>query len=386
MKILFIGARLFDDIALYTKKQGITTILTESNPKSPNLKLADTHYLVSRGMGGPQEIALKEDVDAVVPLMGVDGPLKEVAQMKEDLEGNHGLPVVASSVEAASISTDKIKTKEFFLNNNIRTPKFSKINNLKTFKANLKMFEENLKGKTPLVFKHAQGQGGSGIKIVSNKIDIQKYFDEFKEGMAEEFVCGTEISVEVLRWKKRSVPLVPIDKGKTTLEGIHPLDKIKKAPLRIDGIGNHQNNYKIREIADKIANLLEIEGTADIDLIFHKETGQNYVIEINVRPSGTRYITNASSNINTLQQLVDMASGSWKASKVKKKMTEYSALEIPVGDYDTTRNNFKFRDFSGDNGWIIHGPEHFQRITIRGLNESEAFKTAKNLKIDYNGH
>lgn len=383
MKVLFIGARLFDDIALYTKKQGITTILTESNPKSQNLKLADTHYLVSRGMEGPREIALKEDVDAVVPLMGVDGPLKEIAQMKEDLEVNHGLPVVASGLKAASISTDKIKTKEFFFKNNIRTPKFNKINNLKTSKDNLKMFKDNLNGKMPLVFKTAQGQGGSGIKIVSDEFHIEKYFPEFKEGMVEEFVYGTEISVEVLRWKKKSVPLVPVYKGKTTLEGVHPLDKIKKAPLKIDGIDNRQNNYKIREIADKIANLLEIEGTADIDLIFHNESRQNYVIELNVRPSGTRYITNASSNINPLHQLVDMASGSWKASKVTKVMKEYSALEIPVGDYDMTRNNFKFRDFSGDNGWIIHGPEHFQRVTIRGANEREAFKTAENLKIDF---
>jgi carbamoylphosphate synthase large subunit len=381
MKVLFIGARLFDDVALYTKKQGITTILTESNPKSPNLKLADTSYLVSRGMDEPREIALNEDVDAVVPLMGVDGPLKEVAQMKEELEKNHGLPVVASGVKAASISTDKIKTKEFFLKHNIRTPKFSKIND-----NDFKKFKDNLSHEIPLVFKHAQGQGGSGIKIVSNESDIHKYLHEFKDGMVEEFVCGTEVSVEVLRWKKKSVPLVPVYKGKTTLEGIHPLDKIKKAPLKIDGIDNQQNNYKIREIADKIADLLKIEGTADIDLIFHNEPKHNYVIEINVRPSGTRYITSASSNINPLHQLVDMASGSWKASKVTKRMKEYSALEIPVGDYDMSRNNFKFRDFSGANGWIIHGPEHFQRVTIRGPNEKKAFKTAKNLKINFNNH
>jgi len=29
MKLLFIGARLFDDVAVYTKKMGITTVLTK---------------------------------------------------------------------------------------------------------------------------------------------------------------------------------------------------------------------------------------------------------------------------------------------------------------------------------------------------------------------
>ena len=75
MKILFIGARLFDDIAVYTKNEGITSILTESNPDSPNLKLSDIHYIVPRGMEAPKEIALKEDVDAVLPLIGIDKPL-----------------------------------------------------------------------------------------------------------------------------------------------------------------------------------------------------------------------------------------------------------------------------------------------------------------------
>jgi carbamoylphosphate synthase large subunit len=82
MKLLFIGARLFDDVALYTKKMGITTILTESNPQALNLDLADSHHIVPRGMELPKEIALKEDVDGVVPLIGIDGTLIDVALLK----------------------------------------------------------------------------------------------------------------------------------------------------------------------------------------------------------------------------------------------------------------------------------------------------------------
>ena len=39
MKLLFIGARLFDDVAVYTKN-GHNTVLTESNPQAQNLDLA----------------------------------------------------------------------------------------------------------------------------------------------------------------------------------------------------------------------------------------------------------------------------------------------------------------------------------------------------------
>ena len=49
------------------------------------------------------EIAIKEDVDGVVPLIGIDGPLVEIAIMKENLETEYGIPVAAAGVRAASI-------------------------------------------------------------------------------------------------------------------------------------------------------------------------------------------------------------------------------------------------------------------------------------------
>ena len=86
MKILFIGARLFNEVAGYAQSRGIETILSESSPESPNLKLADEYHIVPRGMDRPIELALSKDVDAVVPIIGIDIPLPEVARMKEKLE------------------------------------------------------------------------------------------------------------------------------------------------------------------------------------------------------------------------------------------------------------------------------------------------------------
>lgn len=129
---------------------------------------------------------------------------------------------------------------------------------------------------------------------------------------------GVEVSIEVLRYKNESVPLVPVYKGDTTLEGVHPLNKVKKAPLNLEGVDNQQNNQMIMELADRIAKLMGVEGTMDIDIIFDTKTKENYVIEMNTRPSGTRYITAASTGINPIHEMVDMACGEWKASKVKK--------------------------------------------------------------------
>ena len=46
MKILFIGSRLFDDVAYYLKEEGIYSIITESNENADNLDLADEVFIV----------------------------------------------------------------------------------------------------------------------------------------------------------------------------------------------------------------------------------------------------------------------------------------------------------------------------------------------------
>lgn len=376
MKILFIGARLYDDVAIYNKTNSITSIITESNPNSPNLELADSHYFVSRGMDGPMEIAIKNDVDGVVPLIGIDGPLVEVAIMKENLEKEYGIPVAAAGVHTASICANKYKTKEFLIKNNIKTPKCFKLS-----KNNHDFLNGQNINKFPLVLKQDEGQGGSGINIVSSMEKVEEYFMKYETTMAEKFIEGSEVSIEILRWKGESVPLIPVYKGETTLEGIHPLKKIKKAPLEIDGINNTNNNIQIQEIAVKIADSIGLEGTADIDIIFDPETNENNVIEINARPSGTRYITYAATNVNIMHELINMASGQWDALKLKNRIKDYSGIEIPVGNYLSNKNNYKFREISNENPWIIHGPENYERITVRGETIDTAVKIAEKLEI-----
>ncbi|HML04382.1 MAG TPA: ATP-grasp domain-containing protein [Methanobacterium sp.] len=367
MKILFIGARLFDDIALYAKNEGITSVLTESNPDSPNLKLSDTYHIVPRGMEAPKEIAIKEDVDAVLPLIGIDKPLVEVAKLKKDLEENYGIPVIASPLESVITARDKLKTKEFFEKNRINTPAFCKIS------------KNGKKPQLPAVMKKLEGQGGSGVKIVLNDEDYENVLPDFEDAFAEKFIEGTEISIEVLRYHGKTVPLVPVCKGKTTNECIHPLDKLKTAPLNINGL----NNEEIRKKACMIANSLGAEGVIDIDIIFDENEKISYFIEINTRPSGTRYLTAASTNISPMHELVDMATGEWNYMEVEKRIKNFSAIEIPIGDYKTKKNNFNYRRFDGSDSYIIHGPENFQRITIRAETLEKAFSTAEKLNIDY---
>ena len=99
MKILFIGSRLYDDLDWYVKSKGIESVLTESNEDAINLDLPDQVFIVPRGMDGPKQVALMQNVDAIVPLIGIDPPLIDVAHMKEEIEEEYDIPVIAMVLE-----------------------------------------------------------------------------------------------------------------------------------------------------------------------------------------------------------------------------------------------------------------------------------------------
>lgn len=382
MKILFIGARLYHGVADYVQEKGITSIMSESNPDSPNLNLTDIVHIVPRGLDSPMELAIKEDVDAVLPLIGIDGPLVDVGKMKNILEKEYGIPVIASNESAASIAASKIKTKKFFDENNIDTPDYQIISKSEKSNGRNNIDFSNIKSskiKFPCVLKQSEGQGGVGIMVAKNKEDLDTYFQKYDGAIIEQFIEGFEISVEVLRWNDESVPLAVVSKGKTTLNGLHPLDKVKYAPANIPGL----SNQLAKNLALKITNLMGSEGNTDVDMIFEPSSGKLYAIEMNTRPSGTRYLTAASSGINPLNEMVDMAIGKWDVNEVKNRIKNYYSLEIPVGNFKGSNTN-KSQNFTGLDSWVVHGPKNYERVTIRAKNQKNAHKTAEMLKIDLN--
>ena len=125
----------------------------------------------------------------LVPLIGIDPPLIDVAYMKEELEGNYGIPVIASDVNAVNLTSNKINTKQFYTDIGVNTPPY-KILKKETYK--------NEKLSFPCVLKQGEGQGGKDISVAKSLGDIDEYFETFDEALCEKFVEGSEISIEVI--------------------------------------------------------------------------------------------------------------------------------------------------------------------------------------------
>ena len=349
MKILFIGSRLYDDIDWYVKSKGIETILTESNDDAINLDLPDQVFIVPRGMDGPKQIAIMQEVDAIIPLIGVDSPLIDVAYMKEEIESEYGIPVIAANVKSAEIAINKIKTKEFYSEIGVISPIYQVLNDPKELTIDF-----------PVVLKQGEGQGGKDIMIATSINDVEEYFKEFNQALCEEFIEGVEISIEVLGFNGEYVALPPIFKGATTLDGIHPLNKVKTGPCNVEGL----DNILIQHVAHKIAKNLGSDGIFEMDFMYSPHKDQLYAIEINPRPNGTRYLTTATCGVNSTCELVNMAIGEFSVSKILDKLDYFYSTEIPIGNYEGPMPNEPLKSFIHNN-FVVHGPKGYQRITIR---------------------
>ncbi|WP_407454439.1 acetyl-CoA carboxylase biotin carboxylase subunit family protein [Methanobrevibacter sp.] len=363
MKILFIGSRLYDDIDWYVRSKNIESVLTESNEEAINLDLPDQVFIVPRGMDGPKQVALMQNVDAIVPLIGIDPPLIDVAHMKEEVEEEYGIPVVAAGIRAVELTSNKIKTKAFYQEIGVVTPNYQILNS-----------PDELELDFPVVLKQGEGQGGKDIKIAESMEDVKDYFDVFDQALCEEFIEGSEISIEVLGFNGEYVALPPIYKGETTLEGTHPLNKVKTGPCMVEGLDNNL----VQHTAYKVARNLDSDGIFEMDFMYSAKKDQLYAIEVNTRPNGTRYLTTATCGVNSLCELVNMAIGEFSLSNISDKLDYYYSTEIPIGDYEGPAPNEPVKSFEV-NDFVVHGPVGYQRITARANSKEELQKLVDKL-------
>ncbi|WP_298520851.1 acetyl-CoA carboxylase biotin carboxylase subunit family protein [uncultured Methanobrevibacter sp.] len=355
MKILFIGSRLYDDIDWYVKEKGIESVLTESNEEAINLDLPDQVFIVPRGMDGPKQVALMQKVDAIVPLIGIDPPLIDVAHMKEEVERDFRIPVIAADVRAVELTSNKINTKEFYTEIGVTTPEYQILNS-----------PDELTLDFPVVLKQGEGQGGKDIKIAKSIEDVEEYFNQFSQALCEEFIEGSEISIEVLGYGGEYVALPPIYKGETTIEGTHPLNKVKTGPCMVEGLDNNL----VQHTAYKVAKNLDSDGIFEMDFMYSKQKDQLYAIEVNTRPNGTRYLTTATCGINSLCELVNMAIGEFSLADISDRLEYHYSTEIPVGNYGGPSPKEPVKSFAY-NDFVVHGPEGYQRVTARANSKKD---------------
>ena len=226
----------------------------------------------------------KKKVDAIFnSLHGKDGEDGVAQSYFEYLK----IPYTHSGVTSSFNAMNKIISKEIFIKNKIRTPKFF---SFKKKKFNTKKFKNNMinkKIKFPVVVKPINEGSSLGVKICKNNTKLIKetrnLFKKYDQLIFEEYIGGQEVQVAVInREPLGAIELVPKRlfydyKAKYTKDA-----KTKHImPARL----NKKKYLEVLKIAKKAHKVLGCKGVTRSDFKFFDN--KFYLLEINTQPGMT---------------------------------------------------------------------------------------------------
>jgi len=317
MKILVIGNIGFDLMAPYLQSEDIETVLAITTLEPLNAEYADKAYFFNSDTEywPLVELALDEKVDAVVSIAGPDVANLRDGHVKEILEKEFGVPVLANPLEAVKIAANKVKTKEFLKEHGFPVTE-GKIVDSKT-----DAFEVANEYGYPLVLKLIDHSGGTGMRVARNRLELIKGLIDADKLLIEKFTDGPEFSVEVLNYGDRTLALLPVFKGYTNFQCLHPMERIKLAPAPL----SESDTAKLRALARDVIKTLNVQPTGDVDIVWSKEGPK--ILEINPRFGGVTALSMAASGITSYHALVDMLLGRWGSKNYR--FNRHYAADIP---------------------------------------------------------
>lgn len=223
-----------------------------------------------------------------------------------------GIEVICNSVNTASLCFDKKLTHDFLLQNNFNIAKavychhelFWAERNHQELKDNpYKKFVFNqIKNlPLPLIIKDTSGLSSYGMEVCTTYNQAAGILNSKKNNgdkLVEEFIPGLQFGTEIHGNKKTGYKIFDPFLFSVNQYGItSPKQSIKLGPV----INKDFNIPQLKSELKRLAELLEINGIAQVDLIFND--GKWFIVEINPRLSGMTNSIIASQENNMVMAL-----------------------------------------------------------------------------------
>ena len=279
MKICVVGGRLQGVEAVYlAKKAGYEVVLIDKDPNVPAALLADEFYAL--------DILKDNSISKILSLTDAILPAtenKRTLSFLERLSSQIGVPYMQDN-SAFWISSDKIKSMEFFKSLNIPYPKPWPNSDF------------------PLIVKPANKSGSTGIHRVENREQLEEAFKELssidKNVVVQEFINGPALSLEVIALDGNPLP---IQITQLEFDEIYGCKRVFAPDLVNDNV-----KESLFKISKEIARGLKLRGLMDVQAIVDSNDVP-LIIEINARlPSQTPTVVYHSSGINMVSLLIEM--------------------------------------------------------------------------------
>lgn len=275
-KIVIVGGKLQGSEAAYLGREaGIEIVLIDKDPLAPAQKMCSKFICADVLSNDPDVLDELESADMILPTMEND----EVLEGLDRISRERGY-VLAFDWEAYQISSSKRKSDKLFADNGLPCPQYYPA------------------GQFPYFAKPDSGSGSHGVRCFENKEDLDDFLanggDKF---IIQEFMEGPSYSIEIIgrpgNYRTYEITEIFVDDVydcnlAATLHTIEP--HLKK---------------RIEELAVEIAELIELKGIMDLEVIDHN--GVIKILEIDARlPSQTSIVVYHASGMNYIKELYDL--------------------------------------------------------------------------------
>jgi len=274
-KILILGAGVYQvPLIKKAKAMELFTIVASINGNYPGFRYADKVYFEdTTDVEAIFNIAKTEKIDGICA-SGTDVALSSLGKVCDEMN------LKGISYKAACFSNDKLRMKEAFLTNNVRTALFEKASNLEEAH---KIFD---KLKKPLLFKTVDSSGSRGIIAVNNKAQIKSALNKIKTVskknyfIIEEFIEGIEFGAQALIDEEEIIFVLP--HGDKVFQGDTGVPIGHYAPYEL----SEKIITDIKEQLSKSIQALEFNNCA-INADFILKDNKAYLLEIGARAGAT---------------------------------------------------------------------------------------------------
>ena len=324
--LMIIGASVLQLPAIKRAKElGFNVAVADYDPKAVGIPYADKFYEVSTiDIEGVTAAAEDFKADGIMTLAS-DMPMRSVATASKKI----GLTAV--SFETAVKATDKGEMIKAFKEYGVPSPWFFIVPDKKTL--------EEIKDKIeyPCILKPLDNSGSRGVMLVKEENDLDQSF-EYSKGSSrgagviiEEYMQGSEVSVEVMAWDGEIHILAITDKLTTGAPHFVEMGHSQQSGLSED-IKN-----QIKEVATKAVKSVGIEnGPAHVEIMV-TEKGPK-MIELGARMGGdciTTHLVPLSTGIDMIECTIRCALG--EKPDVQPKFDKGSAIRF----FDVPRGTIK---------------------------------------------
>ncbi len=226
----------------------------------------------------------KKNTDAIFnALHGKDGEDGVAQSYFEYLR----IPYTHSGVISSFNAMNKIISKEIFIRNDLKTPKFISLNKSNYKRNKVSKILKSKKINFPIVLKPINEGSSIGVHICKNKEKFLKsislLFKKYDELILEEFIGGQEIQVAVINGS----PLGAIELIPKRLFYDYKAKYTKKAKTKHVMPANlsKMKYNEVLKIAQKAHKVLKCRGVTRSDFKFYNN--KFYLLELNTQPGMT---------------------------------------------------------------------------------------------------